>query len=164
MMMISMIAAMAKNRLIGSNNDLPWYLPQDMRHFMHTTMHKPIVMGRKTFESLGSKPLRERANIVVTRDENFKSEGCEIYHSAEAVMQAFQDVPELVIIGGASIYTLFLPYADRLYLTFVDADLQGDSFFPDYQQYTWYETHREQHHKDDKHAYDYSFVTLERKK
>ena len=161
-MRVSMIAALAKNRVIGNKNDLPWYLPADMRHFMNTTMGKPIVMGRKTFQSLGGKPLTGRSNIILSRDPKLKPFGCSVFATPEAVLEAYKTETELMIIGGAAVYGVFLPRADRLYLTLIDSEIAGDSYFPEYQQLNWRETERRQHDRDEKNKYNFSFVTLER--
>ncbi len=157
---ISLIAAMANNRIIGKNNALPWHLPADLKHFKNVTMGKPIVMGRKTFESIG-RPLPGRQNIIVTRDKNFKAEGCTIIHKINEI-HSCTDAPEIMVIGGAEIYKQLLPQAHRLYLTFIQANFEGDSYFPQWQQDEWREIAREDHVADEINKYDYSFVILEK--
>ena len=158
--MISIIAALGKNNVIGSDNRLPWKLSADMKHFVSITRGKTVVMGRKTFESIG-KPLPNRTNIIVTRDRNYKQEGCVVVHSIEGAIDVAGHAEELIVIGGASIYREFLPFADRMYLTLINSDFEGDVFFPRYSK-EWRETEREEHPADDVNKYDYAFVTLER--
>ncbi len=129
-MNISIIAAMTKNRVIGKNNQLPWHLPEDLRHFKEITMGHPIIMGRKTFESIG-KPLQGRKNIVLTRNEAWSAEGVESYHHLDDVMAALCNEEEIFIIGGAEIFKTVLPKADKLYLTFIQEDISGDTYFPE---------------------------------
>lgn len=161
-MRISMIAAMATDRIIGLDNKMPWHLPADLMFFKRVTLGKPVVMGRKTYQSIG-RPLPGRLNIVLTRDKNLVIEGVECVQTIEQAVKLVGDIDELMIIGGATIYEQFLPQADRLYLTFIDLKTQGDTQFPDYQQIAqWHEVNREQHLKDDKNAHNYQFVTLER--
>jgi len=162
-MIISMIAAMDNNRAIGIENRLPWHLSADLQHFKKLTLNKPILMGRNTYESIG-KPLPGRLNIVVTRDQTYQAAGCTIAHSFEDAVRKAGDVDELMIIGGASFYQQTLKHADRLYLTFVDTEVTGDAFFPDWDTHSWQELSRENHQKDEKNNYNYSFVTLQRTK
>lgn len=160
-MMISMIAAMAHNRVIGIHNRLPWHLPADFRHFKAVTMGKPVVMGRRTYESIG-RPLPGRINVVISRNPDLQIEGCIIAASLDDAIARLQGHEELMIIGGASFYEQVLPRADRLYLTLVDADVDGDAFFPEYHRDQWREVSREAHAADDRNPYRYSFVTLDR--
>jgi dihydrofolate reductase len=161
--MISMIAAMAHNRVIGADNDMPWHLPADLQHFKRTTMGKPVLMGRKTYESIG-KALPGRPNIVITRNPDYKLADATVVDSVEAAMKEASAYEEVMIIGGGSIYDMMLAQADRLYLTFIDVDVAGDTHFPDYEANAdWEESARESHTKDDKNLYDYTFVTLEKK-
>lgn len=135
--MISMIAACDKNRLIGKDNDLPWHLPKDLKYFMRTTRNHTVVMGRKNYMSL-KRPLKNRRNVVMTRDRHFKAEGCEIAHSVEEVLERYATPEEeLFIIGGEQIYAAFLPYADRLYLTWIDHEFEGDTYFPAFDMKDW---------------------------
>lgn len=162
-MKLSIIAAMAKNRVIGINNQLPWKLPADMRWFRQHTLGKPIVMGRKTFESFGGKPLPDRHNIVITRDMNYRADGATVVHSVEEAIAAAGDVEELMIIGGASFYEQMLPQAQRMYLTLVDMEPQGDAWFPAYDDADWHEVERHKHPGDEKNSSACSFVILERR-
>ncbi len=163
-MLLSMIAGMGHNRVIGIGNQLPWHLPADLAWFKKTTMGKPIIMGRKTHESIG-KPLPGRQNIIISTNTALHLSGCDVVHSPEAAIDLVQGEPEVMVIGGALIYELFLPYADRLYLTQVDAEVDGDAFFPDYTaQATWKIVFKEDHLADERNAYDYSFQQLERMK
>ncbi|GEK14331.1 type 3 dihydrofolate reductase [Aliivibrio fischeri] len=159
-MKISMIAAMAKNRIIGIDNQMPWHLPADFAWFKKCTMGKPIVMGRKTYESIG-RPLPGRLNIVLSRDANLQIDGVSCVTSIEEAKQAAGDIEELMIIGGGSIYQAYLADADKLYLTFIDADIKGDTQFPDWGE-GWNQTHSETYSKDEKNQYDMAFVVLER--
>jgi dihydrofolate reductase len=160
-MIISMIAAMDRHRVIGKDNDLPWKLPRDMKHFVATTKGKPIVMGRKTYESIG-KPLPGRKTIVLTRDPHYVAEGCVVVQTKEAAMAAAGDVAELVVGGGAGIYQLFLPHAHRLYLTYIDAQVDGDTHFPEIDPDQWHTTSRETHLPDERNAFAMTFVQLDR--
>ncbi len=139
---ISLIAGMARGRVIGVENTLPWHLPDDMKHFKQTTLGKPVIVGRKTFESIG-KPLPGRKNIIVTRDKHFQQAGCDIANSLEQAIQLAGDVPEIMIIGGAEIYRLALPLATKMYLTFIDITINGDAFFPEWNNAEWQETTRQ---------------------
>jgi dihydrofolate reductase len=165
-MKISLIAAHSRNRVIGKNNDLPWRLPNDMKYFMETTQGHCVIMGRKNYESLPLKfrPLANRTNIVVTRQNQFEALGCIVVHSfSDALEIAKQkNETEAFIIGGAEIYAQALPFADRLYLTEIDAVVDGDTFFPsvDYSAYT--EVSRQHSVADAKHAYAFDFVVYER--
>jgi len=134
-MIISLIAAMAQNRVIGLNNKMPWHLPLDFAWFKKNTLHKPIIMGRKTFDSLG-RALPGRMNIVMTR-QGITSPGVIGVSSMEKALKAAQDAPEVMVIGGAEIYRQFLPQANRLYLTEVLKNIQGDTYFPEYEQQQW---------------------------
>jgi dihydrofolate reductase len=165
-MKISLIAAMDKNRVIGKNNDLPWHLPDDMKYFMQTTMGYPVIMGRKNFDSIPPKyrPLPGRMNIVLTRQSDFASTGIFVAHDAEhALAQAATDNPsEIFIIGGAEIYRLFISRADHLYLTEIDASVDGDTFFPSVNTADWKETKRIHHPSDNRHAFSFDFVVYDR--
>ena len=140
--MLSLIVAMSTNRVIGINNALPWHLPNDLKYFKQVTMGKPIIMGRNTFESIG-RPLPGRRNIVITRNPDYQAEGIDVVSSLDAAIQLGEDIclidghEEVMVIGGAQIYELTLPQADRLYITHVDAEIEGDAFFPevDWQHY-----------------------------
>lgn len=157
-----MIAAMADNRIIGADNDMPWHLPADLKHFKATTMGKPVLMGRKTYESIG-RALPGRTNIVITSNKSYSLADAIVVNSVEAAMREAAVFDEVMIIGGGSIYQSMLSQATRLYLTFIDLQVDGDTQFPDYEtNANWQELSREAHQKDDKNPYDYTFVTLER--
>lgn len=160
-MIISLIAAMDKNHLIGTDNGLPWHLPRDFKHFKEVTMGKPVVMGRKTYESIG-KPLPGRLNIVVSRS-GFCAEGVTSVNSVEAAIQAAGEVDELMIMGGASIYQQTIELAQRLYLTHVDAQCEGDAWFPEIDAKVWAMTHEQRIEADDKNNYAFKIVRYERK-
>jgi len=162
-MKISMIAAMTEDRVIGIENTLPWKLPNDMKWFRQKTLGKPIVMGRKTFESFGAKPLPGRTNIIITRDQSYQAEDSIVVYSIEEALKAAGDVDEVMIIGGASFYEQMLPKSDRLYLTFVEADLEGDAWFPELDLNDWNEVESIHHEKDEKNAYPHRFVIFDRK-
>ncbi|MFA0350137.1 type 3 dihydrofolate reductase, partial [Vibrio sp. 10N.222.55.C6] len=130
-MIISMIAAMANNRIIGKDNQMPWHLPADFAWFKRSTMGKPVVMGRKTYDSIG-RPLPGRLNVVISRDESLKIEGVTTVTSIEQALELLSDVEEVMIIGGGSIYESCLPKADKLYLTYIDFAVDGDTQFPDW--------------------------------
>ena len=161
--MISIIAAMGRNRELGLDNKLLWHLPVDMKFFRQTTMGKPILVGRKTYESFGGKPLPGRKNIVITKDKSYQSEGAVIVHSIDEAITQAGDVDEIMIIGGASFYEQTLPKVDRLYLTYVDANFEADSWFPEFDMNDWQETSRQLNKADDKNSFDCSFVVYDRK-
>jgi dihydrofolate reductase len=163
-MIVSLIAAMAENRVIGIENKLPWKLPADMKWFREKTMGKPIVMGRKTFESFGAKPLPGRTNIIVTRDKNYQADKCIVVNSLDDALKAAHDGEEIMIIGGASFYAQTLPRADRIYLTVIHLEFEGDAWFPAYEAAHWQESTRIDCKADEKNPYDYSFLILERRK
>jgi dihydrofolate reductase len=160
-MRLSIIAAMAANRVIGRDNRLPWHLPADLKHFRRLTIGKPILMGRKTWESLG-RPLPERTNIVVTRAADYAAPGCVVVHSLEAALRAAAHHPEVMVIGGAELYRQVLPQARRIYLTEVHAGFEGDAYFPELEQGAWREVERVDHEPDARNTHAYSFVVLER--
>jgi len=159
---ISIIAAIGNNWVVGINNKLPWALPADMEHFRQKTLGKPVIMGQKTLESIG-KPLPGRTNIVLTLDENFHPQGCTVAHSIAQALEAAKDFEEVMICGGVSIYKQFLPLADRMYLTRIKNDFEGDAFFPEFDWEDWKEVERIERPADDDNPYKYSFITLERK-
>ena len=162
-MRLSLIAALAHNRVIGRDNQLPWRLSADLKHFKALTMGKPVVMGRKTFESIG-KPLPGRTNIVLTRDREFQAQGCVVVHDIEQALQVVGDREEAMVMGGANLYQQFLPRADRLYLTEVMTEVAGDAWFPDFDIADWIETERVSYQADENNEYDYDFVILDRKR
>jgi dihydrofolate reductase len=159
--MISLIWAMDKNRLIGKDNKLPWRLPNDLAYFKKTTIGHIVVMGRKTFESVG-KPLPARTNWVVTRDKSYRAEGCEMFYSIEEVLKAAVD-EEVFVIGGAEIYSKFLSFADRLYITLINESFNGDTFFPEIKEENWKLVSKIEGVRDEKNPYDYNFMVYEKK-
>ena len=161
--MISIIAAMDRNRLIGNNNQLPWHLPADLAHFKKLTMGKPIIMGRKTYESIG-RPLPGRKNIVLTRDATFQAEGVFVANSLQQALEHVASADEAMIIGGSAIYELALSRADRLYITYVENSYQGDAWFPEIDSAEWDVIATEQHAADRENLSDMQFVTYQRKK
>ncbi|MGM0593752.1 MAG: type 3 dihydrofolate reductase [Pseudomonadota bacterium] len=160
---ISLIAAMADDRAIGIENRLPWKLPVDMKWFRLHTLGKPIVMGRKTFESFGGRALPQRTNIVITSDERYKAEGAVVVHSIDEAIAAAGDVEEVMIIGGESFYRQMLPRAQRFYLTEVHGSFEADAWFPEFDRDEWQEVERTEHPADEKNPYACSFIILERK-
>lgn len=157
-MMISIIVAIDENRLIGKNNQLPWHLPADLAHFKAVTMGKPIVMGRKTYESIG-RPLPGRRNIVISR-QNLKIPGVEIFSGIEEALQALKTEKEIMIIGGSTIFEQVLPIAHQLYLTIIHHQFEGDAYFPAWDKNQWKQTSIESHSPDEKNVYSYDFITL----
>jgi len=163
-----MIVAMAQNRVIGRNNSLPWYLPNDLKYFKQVTMGKPILMGRKTFESIG-KPLPGRTNIVMTRNQNWSAEGVKVVSSLDAAVALAQAIAEidgqdeLMIIGGDQIYQSALSSVDRIYLTEVHAEVEGDAYFPVFDRDGWDIVVCKDFVAEGANPYDYSFVVLDRK-
>ncbi len=166
-MQLALMVAMAENRVIGRNNNLPWYLPEDLKYFKKTTMGKPIIMGRKTYESIG-KPLPGRTNIVVTRNANFTADGVRVVHSLDDAIALATQISiidgssEAIVIGGGQIYQAALPLVETLYVTQVHAKVEGDAFFPEVNWQNWQEFFREDWLKDEKNPYDYSFVILKK--
>jgi dihydrofolate reductase len=160
--LVSLIVAMAQNGVIGRDNSLPWRLPKDLKRFRAFTLGKPILMGRKTFESIG-RPLPGRTNLVLTRDRSWFAAGVVVVHSVEEALAQAGSSEELVAIGGAEIYRLVLPFARRIYLTHVHADVPGDIYFPDFDPTQWADVECSTHPADHEHAYPVTFVTLERR-
>ena len=156
-MIISLIAAMDKNRLIGRENGLPWHLPADFKHFKEVTMAKPVIMGRKTFESIG-KPLPGRENIVISRS-GFDAEGIVVVDTIDKALQAANGAEEAMVIGGASFYEQMIDRADRLYLTHVDAECEGDAWFPDFDVSEWNIVSEQKHNADEKNNYSFNLFT-----
>lgn len=163
-MKISMIAAMAKNRVIGKDKQMPWHLPADLKHFKATTLGYPIIMGRLTYESIG-KALPGRKNIVVSSNQAYFLDDAIVVHSCELALEvAKKESDNVMVIGGGKIYESFLAQADVLHLTFIDLVAEGDTQFPDYEAAgEWHEESSQSHKKDEKNAYDYRFVKLLRK-
>ncbi len=154
---ISLIVAMANNRVIGKNNQMPWHLPADLQHFKTITLGKPIIMGRKTYESIG-RPLPGRKNIVISHNSNYKLDGCETVTSLEKALKLVNNVEEVMIIGGGFLYAQTLHHANKLYLTFIDLDIDGDTIFPDFEKLNIKEVKRDKYLKDEKNIYNYEFV------
>ena len=163
--MISLIAAVAHENVIGRSNDMPWHLSADLRHFKDITTGHTVVMGHNTYKSIAARiggALPDRHNVIVTRDNGLILPDATVVHSIETALSNHGD-EEVFVIGGAEIYSQTLPFADKLYITEVDADIAGgDTFFPVIALAKWRETSREAHRKDDANQYDYSFVTYER--
>ena len=157
---IALVAAMDEARTIGRDNALPWHLPADLAHFKTLTLDKPILMGRRTWESLPGL-LPRRRHLVVSRDPDYRAEGCEVFGSLEAAIDAV-DEPELMIVGGASIYAQALPLADRLHLTIVQTQVAGDAWFPSWNPSEWREVARVERPADERNAFTMTFVDLER--
>ena len=160
-MIISIIAAMSENRVIGQHNRLPWHLPADLKLFKRLTMGKPVLMGRKTFESIG-RPLAGRTNVIISRNPRFKADNCIVAHSLEEAIGAVKTSDELMVIGGASFYEQALPLADRMYLTMIHSTFPGDAFFPKYKKEEWREIERSDHGASDANPYSYSFIVMQR--
>lgn len=160
-MQLSIIVAMDRNRVIGKGDTLPWYISSDLKNFKKITMGKPIIMGRKTHESIG-RPLPGRENIILTRDKNYFSEGCTVLYSMDEIFEHYKNVEEVMITGGSEIYKMSLDKASRLYLTEVHTEIAGDTFFPEFDHDEWREVSREDHSSDEKNEFNYSFVLLER--
>ena len=160
-MSINLIVAMAKNRVIGIDNKMPWRLPADFAWFKEHTLGHSVIMGRKPFESIG-KPLTGRRNIVVSRNPVWHAGGCEVFASLRAALDSCNRKEPIFIIGGASLYTEALPAADHLYVTEVDATVEGDTFFPALEPEQWQEQWREHRAADDRNAYAMDFVILDR--
>lgn len=159
-MKISMIAAMAHDRVIGKDNQMPWHLPADLAHFKRVTLGKPVLMGRKTFESIG-RPLPGRRNLVISRNPDYQVEGIEVVGSVEAVLAllAGSSVEELMVIGGGHLYAEMLPSADCLYLTRIDLAVEGDTRFPAFDDGQWQRVDCESHPADERNPHPYSFET-----
>ena len=160
-MRIALIVAMAENRVIGRNPQLPWRIPADLRHFKALTLGQPVIMGRKTYDSIG-RPQPGRDNIVITADSGYQAEGCQVVHSVEQALEAAGSCEEAMILGGATLYRQTLENADRLYLTLVKAEPEGDTWFPEIELQQWREIERQAHTADESNEYDYDFVVLER--
>lgn len=167
-MRLAIIVAQAENRTIGINNKLPWHLPEDLKYFKQVTMAKPIIMGRKTYESIG-RPLPGRTNIVISRDSSYQREGIRVVHSLEAACDLAESIcviegqDEAMVIGGSQIYAEALATCDRLYLTQVHAEVEGDAQFPAFDESEWRELGRETFASDGRNPYNYSFIVLDRK-
>ena len=158
--MISLVVAVAENNVIGNENKLIWHLPADLAFFKRTTMGKTIVMGRKTFQSIG-RALPGRKNVVISRDKNFSFENVEVLFDTNEVLLRSKS-EDIMVIGGAEIYKIFISVADRIYLTKVHHSFEGDTYFPDLNTNEWKKVSEEPHFKDEKNTFDYSFIVLER--
>lgn len=157
---IAFVVAFDRNRVIGKGGGLPWRLPDDMKRVRALTVGKPLIMGRRTYDSIG-RPLPQRTNIVLTRDPAFGPEGVLVARTPQDALRLAGDVPEVIVFGGAEIFRLFLPMADRVYLTQVDAEVEGDTSF-DFAGTQWRVVEREHHDADERHAHAFDFLTLER--
>lgn len=163
-MKVSLIVAVGRRNEIGKDGQMPWHLPADLKHFKRNTLGKSVLMGRKTLEAIG-RALPERRNLVLTRDAGFRAEGCETVTSLDAALELVSGEPELMVIGGGEVYRLAWARTDRIYLTRIQADVEGaDTFFPEIQDGRWREVSREDHRADEKNPFDYSFLMLERVK
>ncbi len=156
--MISLIAAMADDRVIGFEGKMPWHLPADLRHFKTVTLGKPILMGRSTYESIG-RPLPGRQNVVLSSRADLSIPGCDVYASLETALKAVPETQELMVIGGETLYRQCLPFASRLYLTFIEGSFSGDTFFPEWSSDEWQEISRE---SGEDNGLTYAFVTLDK--
>jgi len=159
---ISAIVAMSENRVIGKDNQMLWHLPADFKHFKDITMGKPILMGRKTHQSIG-RVLPGRCNVVISRDVNFQACGCVVANSIETALLSVEYSDEVFVIGGAMLYQELLPMTQRIYLTIVHHEFVGDAYFPELNPDEWRESDRVMYPQDEKNAYSFSFVTLDRK-
>ncbi len=163
-----LVAAVAENGVIGRDGGMPWHLPGDLRHFKRTTLGKPVIMGRRTFDSIGRKPLPGRPNIVLTRDKNFRADGVAVAATLDEALRLAGteatklQADEIAIVGGSTLYKETLPRADRLYLTEVHTSLNGDARFPDFDRAAWREISRDGPHREADEKFSYSFVTLDR--
>lgn len=162
-MAITLIWAMSRNGAIGRNNQLPWRLPADLKFFKAQTTGKTMLMGRKTWESMGSKPLPNRHNVVITADASYEAEGADVVHSVDEAL-TYAERGDLMVIGGAGVFQHFLPLADRLLVTRIEEDIEGDVFFPHFSWEDFELVHEEQGVRDEKNPYDYRFLTYERRK
>ncbi|MBK7391356.1 MAG: dihydrofolate reductase [Bacteroidetes bacterium] len=161
-MKISLIVAFDENRLIGRDNGLPWHLPADLKHFKALTMGHHMIMGRKTYESIG-KPLPGRTTVIVTRQTDYLAEGCIVTQNFTEAMMQCAGQSEVFIIGGAQIFECTLPLADTLYVTQIHHAFEGDTFFPEIKLSEWDEINRERHEGDEKNQWAYSFITYKKK-
>ena len=161
-MIISLIVAIGENRVMGYKNRLPWNLPSELKYFRETTKGKPVIMGRRTFESIG-RPMPERLNIIVTRDKDYKAAGCVVVNNKEDAIKAAKGSNEIMVIGGAEIYKLFLPIANRLYITKVHGAFNGDTYFPKFNENEWAKSKEKFVEEDNENKYSYTIMVLERK-
>lgn len=161
-MRISAIVAISANQAMGLNNQLPWHMPADLKHFKKITMGSPILMGRKTYESIG-RPLPGRCNVVITRDVDFEAPGCVVVNSIETALSSVGYSDEVFVIGGSALFQQMLSMTERLFLTVIHHEFQGDVFFPEIDFMQWNEVSREDHEADEANPYAYSFLVLEKK-
>lgn len=161
---ISFVVAMDRNRVIGRENGLPWRLPDDMAWFRQVTVGKPVIMGRKTYETIPARfrPLPDRHNIIVTRNQEYEAAGCTVVHSIDEALAIAAGAEEVIIAGGAQLYEALLPQANRLYLTLVDGEFEGDAYFPAFDWDEWQEVWRKAHEPDERHIYGFTWLVLER--
>ncbi len=160
-MIITLIAAMTPQRVIGKNNQLPWNMPADLAHFKKLTVGKPVIMGRKTYQSIG-RLLPERKNIIITRDKDFQVDGAEIFHDIPSAFHDLKEYAEVCVIGGSEIFKQTLTLANVLELTYIQAAIDGDSFFPEFDTDEFKEVARQENKADEKNPYDYTFLTFKR--
>ena len=161
-MILSCVIAFGKNRGLGFGNKLPWHLPDDLKNFKNITRGHTVIMGRKTYDSMG-RLLPERKNIIITRDQSYEVPGATVVHSIEEAIEECRNEKEAFVIGGGEILKLALPYLDRMYLTHVEAEVPADSFFPEFNLSEWKVVSEEFHPKDERHLYDFTFKTYDRK-
>ena len=160
--MISFVVAVARNGVIGREGGLPWHISSDLKRFKEITMGKPVIMGRRTWDSLPRKPLPGRRNIVLTRQKGFSAEGADVASTPEDALGLVADAPEVAVIGGGEVYRLFWPHVDRIYLTEVDLDVEGDTHFPPLDPAEWREVARETHPKAERDSASFILRTLDR--
>ena len=160
-MRLSIVVAMDGNRLIGKDNQLPWYLPADLAFFKKLTTGNTILMGRKTFDSIG-RPLPSRRNIIITRNTNIEITGCEVVNSIEEALSLAQGETEVMVIGGAKLYQQILPIADRLYITQIESEFDGDTYFPSYNEAEWFQISLDSREPDEDNHHKCHFITLDR--
>jgi dihydrofolate reductase len=158
---IAFVVARDRHGVIGKDGRLPWRLPDDMRHVRDLTVGKPLIMGRRTFDSIG-RPLPNRVSIVLTRDPDFRCDGCLVARTIDEALALADDAPEVIVFGGAGVFRDFLPRADRIYLTEVDTEAAGDTYFPPLDLTEWREVDRKTHPADARHPFAFTFVVLER--
>jgi dihydrofolate reductase len=154
---------MAENRVIGRDNAVPWHLPADLRHFRHLTLGHPVIMGRKTFDSIARRPLAGRRNIVLSRDPAYRPAGVEVVDTLERALELVRGEDEVFVVGGAELYRRALPLADRLYLTLVHAQVGGDVRFPQFELAEWRLVEEERHAADERHPFAFTFRRYDRR-
>lgn len=159
---IALIAAMDKHHVIGKDNEMPWHLPDDLKFFKTNTTGKTVIMGRKTFESIGAKPLPNRRNLIISRNPAYAASGAEVFSSVEAALVTCDATSEIIIMGGGQLYLQMLAYANKLYVTMVDAQVEGDTVFPKWEESDWKTVFKEFHPLDDRHRFAFEFMILER--